>query len=127
MSFGYKWKPSKTKAKEFINKMDDIQKFCDENQIDYSSTMDSYYFTLNGVKYRVSNHTVEASNKSAYDELGRQVHRIYHEGGRQEDTVYITAGKTRLIDIYNDLKNGWVLNGRGYRKYNVNQSVDVYK
>lgn len=114
----YKWKPSKTQAKSFAIQMDLIQKFCDENHISYSSSMDSYYFTLNGVKYRVSNHSVETSNKSATDELGRQVHQIYHEGGRREDTVYIHASKTRIIEIFNDLKDGQILDGRGNKKEN---------
>ena len=67
-------------------------------------------------KYRVSNHSVEKSNATAYDELGRKVHPIYHEGGREEDTVYIHASKTRIIQIYNDLKAGYELDGRGNRK-----------
>lgn len=31
-------------------------------------------------------------------------------------TVYIHAGKTRIIEIYNDLKAGYQLDGRGNRK-----------
>lgn len=112
----YKWKPSRAQAKSFAVQMELVQKFCDENCIGYSSSMDSYYFTLNGVKYRVSNHSVEASNKSAVDELGRQVHQIYHEGEREENTIYIHAGKTRIIEIFNDLKAGWILDGRGNKK-----------
>lgn len=112
----YKWRPSKAQAKSFAAQMELIQRFCDENHIDYSNSMDSYYFVLNGVKYRVSNHSVETSNKSATDELGRQVHRVCHEDGRQENTIYIHASKTRIVEIFNDLKAGRILDGRGNRK-----------
>lgn len=37
----YKWKPSKAQAKSFAVQMDLIQKFCDENRISYSSSMNS--------------------------------------------------------------------------------------
>ena len=40
---------------------------------------------------------------------------LYHETERKDDTVYIHAGKTRIIDIYNDLKTGYKLDGKGYR------------
>lgn len=113
---GYRWKPSKSKAKEFALLMNEIDEFCAKNGINNSSTNDSYYFRINGKKYRVSNHSVEKSNATAYDELGRKVHAIYHEGGREEDTVYIRASKTRIIQIYNDLKAGYELDGRGNRK-----------
>ena len=112
----YKWRPSKSRAKEFAKLMGEIDEFCAKNNISNSSTNDSYYFRINGGKYRVSNHSVEKSNVTAYDELGRKVHEVYHEGGREEDTVYIHASKTRIIQIYNDLKAGYELDGRGNRK-----------
>lgn len=47
-------------------------------------------FTLNEVKYRVSNHSVESSNEAAYDEVaGVKRRSLYHEDGREEDTIYI--------------------------------------
>ncbi len=114
---GYKkWKPSKTAAREFAKTMDQIKTFCNENGINYSKTCDSYYFHIDGVNYRVSNHTVELSNRKAYDEFGNQIREEYHPGGRKESTVYITAGKTRIMDIYNDLKSGYQLDKRGNRK-----------
>ena len=77
---------------------------------------DSYYFTLNSTKYRVSNHTIEASNKAAFDiDTGMYKRDLYHKTERKDDTVYIHAGKTRIIDIYNDLKAGYKLDGKGYR------------
>lgn len=111
----YRWKPSKTKAREFANKMNEIEQFCFDNGIISSRTNDSYYFTIDGVNYRVSNHSVEASNRHAYDEFGNKKRDFYHENGRENDTVYIHASKTRIIDIYNDLKAGYKLNGRGVR------------
>ena len=63
---------------------------------------DSYYFTINNQKYRVSNHTVEASNSAAFDSTtGTYKRSLYHPDGREDDTVYIHAGKTRIIEIFN--------------------------
>ena len=115
MGYG-KWRPSKTAAREFAAKMDEIQDFCAMHGIDMSSRGDSYYFTVAGRKYRVSNHTVDASNAHARTELGEQVREVYHPGGREDDTVYIHASKTRIIEIYNDLVAGYELDGRGNRK-----------
>ena len=113
----YKWKPSKTAKKIFAQKMEEIDAFCAANGISASASNDSYYFNLNGVNYRVSNHTIEASNAHAYDKItGQQIRPLYHSSYREEDTIYIHASKTRIIDIYNDLKAGYALDGRGYRK-----------
>ena len=101
----FKYKPSKTKIKAFKEKMSEIDSFCDENGIIQSSTSDSYYFEINNQKYRVSNHSVELSNVNS--------HGNYHEDGRRTDTIYIHASKTRIIEIYNNLKLGKKLNGRG--------------
>lgn len=110
----YKWKPSKTARREFATKMDEIGEFCRHNGISQSASGDSYYFTINGVNYRVSNHTIEASNKKAYNFMGEKVRDIYHPNGRDDNTIYITASKTRIIEIYNNLQNGVILDGRGY-------------
>lgn len=116
MGYRYKWKPSKTAKREFAEKMREIDTFCKENDISQSNTSDSYYFALNGKNYRVSNHTIEASNRHAYNEFGEQTRALYHPNGRDDDTIYITASKTRLIEIYKDLSAGYDLDGRGYRK-----------
>ena len=63
----------------------------------------------------MSNHSVEASNAHAYDSFGEQVRDVYHEVGREEDVKYIHASKTRIIEIYNDLLDGYELDGRGNR------------
>ena len=101
-----KWSPGKTRVKEFAFKMLEIEVFCNTNNIQMSNKRDSYYFTLNGKKYRVSNHTREASNYNS----GKKYHDIDNE-----EFICITAGKTRIIQIYNDLKNGFELNDEGYR------------
>jgi hypothetical protein len=96
--------------------MKEIEDFCNQNSIIASKNNDSYYFTINGINYRVSNHTIEASNKAAFDiDTGMYKRDLYHETKRKDDTVYIHAGKTRIIDIYNNLKAGYELNGKGYR------------
>jgi hypothetical protein len=114
-----KWKPSKTAIKEYAAKMDEIGDFCAAHGIQQSRNGDSYYFMINGQEYRVSNHTVEASNRAAYNELGAKTRDLYHADGRKADIIYIHAGKTRIIDIYNDLKAGYILDGRGNRKKEV--------
>lgn len=113
--FTRKWKPSKSKAKEFAKQMQEIDAFCRENGISQSLSSDSYYFCLNGKNYRISNHTIETSNRKAYNDDGVQVRDKYHDDERADDTVYIHASKTRIIEIFNDLKNGYKLDGRGFR------------
>lgn len=113
MGYRYKWKASKTAKREFANKMQEIDDFCYANGITSSRTNDSYYFTIDGVDYRVSNHTVEASNRGAFNEFGEQVRELYHNKSNISNVVYITASKTRIIEIYNNLKNGFILDKRG--------------
>ena len=110
------YKPSRTKRTQFAKEMKEIEDFCTKNNIIASRNNDSYYFTLNDISYRVSNHTIEASNKAAFDiDTGMYKRDLYHETERKDDTVYIHAGKTRIMDTYNDLKAGYKLNGKGYR------------
>ena len=113
----YRWRPSKAARAEFAETMKEVETFCQEHGIKKSLRSDSYYFTIDGQKYRVSNHSVEASNEAAFREnmFGEiiQTRELYHEGGREDDTIYIHASKTRLIQIYNDLKAGKKLDGRG--------------
>ena len=116
--FRKKWKPSKTKIKEFVEKMDEIDQFCAENKINQSKNSDSYYFSIDGVNYRVSNHSIESSNAGAVDDFGIKRREKYHPDEREDDVVYIHASKTRIIEIYNNLKKGVKLDGRGYRKFN---------
>ena len=111
----YKWRPSRTAKREFARKMDEIDEFCNKNGIHQSSSSDSYYFTINGKSYRVSNHTIAASNRHAYDRVtGVQIRPLYHDFDTYD--AEITAGKTRIIQIYNDLKSGYELDKRGFRK-----------
>lgn len=112
----FKFKLSKAERVAFAEKMKEIELFCETNGIYRSQRGDSYYFNLNGKQYRVSNHTVAASNKGAFDEYGERFRPLYHPEGEKDDTVYITAGKTRIIEIYNDLKAGYELDRRGNRK-----------
>lgn len=110
------YKPSRTKRTQFAKEMKEIEDFCTKNNIIASRNNDSYYSTLNDISYRVSNHTIEASNKAAFDiDTDMYKRDLYHETERKDDTVYIHAGKTRIMDIYNDLKAGYKLNGKGYR------------
>lgn len=53
------------------------------------------------------------SNRGAYNVEGEQVRGLYHPNGEEDDTIYITASKTRLIEIYTALKAGKKLNRRG--------------
>ena len=109
-----KYRPSRTAARKFAQKMQEIDDFCREHGIAQSSTGDSYYFTINGQRYRVSNHTVAQSNRGAYDWTGEKVRNIYHPNGEDDDVIYITASKIRIIDIYSMLVAGRKLDRRGY-------------
>lgn len=111
---GYRYKPSRAKAREYAEQMEHIREFCNANGIDHSLSMDSYYFVLNGKRYRVSNHTIEASNRAAYDEFGNKLREEYHNP--EDNIVCITAGKTRIEQIYKDLASGHELDKRGNRK-----------
>ncbi len=115
MGYYRKWQPSKAAAYEFKEEMEKIEKFCDENHIHYTLNKDSYYFHLNGIDYRVSNHTMDASNNGAFNQFGEQARDFYHTKEDYENTVCILAGKTRIIEIYNDLKDGYQLDKRGRR------------
>lgn len=109
---GYRYKVSKTKAREYAQKMDEIDDFCRANGISHSLSSDSYYFTVDGIKYRVSNHTLQASDRGIRDSLtGEKLRDSYHQ--HDDDLVCITAGKTRIIEIYNAVKAGKVLDKRG--------------
>lgn len=45
---------SKSKKREFAQKMNEIDEFCKNNNISKSKSSDSYYFSLNGKQYRIS-------------------------------------------------------------------------
>ena len=106
-----KFKPSKANAREFAEKMDTVRDLCVMHNISHSLSMDSFYFCIRGQSYRVSNHTVEASNRAAFGDLG-QTRELYHSA-RDADTIYIHASKTRIIEIYENLAAGNALDGRG--------------
>ena len=116
-SYGYHWHPSRASRQAFAQKMDDIDSFCQQNGISQSSSSDSYYFTINGHDYRVSNHSPEASYANSH---GRY-HQNDGSGDRDKDVTYINAGKTRIEQIYNDLKAGKKLDGNG----NVKEEFDT--
>ena len=116
----YRYRPSRAKAREFAAKMDEVERFCDEHGIRTSASMDSFYFAINGEQYRVSNHTVAASNagRFANDPITGEwveTRAKYHDDGEFDHDHEITAGKTRIIDIYNDLVAGRKLDKRGRR------------
>lgn len=108
-----RWRPTKAQMKEYISKMNEIDEFCKVHNIERSASSDSYYFTLNGQDYRISNHTIEASNKRAYDGSGRQKRHKYHPDEREDNIKYIHASKTRLIEIYKILETGCEVDGYG--------------
>lgn len=111
-----RYRVSRSKAREYASKMNEINTFCSEHGIQQSRTSDSYYFRINGRPYRVSNHTIAASNAHAYNALGEQIRDKYHDDAEDPNTVYITAGKTRIMEIYMDLTAGYELDRRGNRK-----------
>ena len=46
--------------------------------------------------------------------MGNQIRELYHEAG-EKGMICITAGKTRIMDIYNDIAAGYDLDRRGNR------------
>lgn len=111
----FKWKPSKAAKQEFAAKMREVETFCDEKGIGHSASYDSFYFWVADKFYRVSNHSIEASNRAAFDPVTHEQRReLYHEWTRDPEIVYIHASKTRLIEIYNALSAGLAVDGRGY-------------
>lgn len=92
---------SKTEKREYAEKMRAIEDFCDENGIDIAES-GSCYFILNGKKYRVSNH------KSIHPES----YYKFNQSARIPD-VDIRASRLRIVEIYNNLLNGFELDGRG--------------
>lgn len=107
-----KFKLSKEKAIKFRKKIQDIDDYCKENNITKSFSGDSYYFQLNDIKYRVSNHTVSKSNRNAFSKDGERLRKEYHPDG-ENGMVCITASKTRIIEIHKALKSGKKLDRRG--------------
>ena len=109
-----KWKPSKAAVAEFKKNMDELEDFLLAHMdISASASRDSFYFTHAGTKYRISNHSIEASNSKAYNYIGEQVREKYHADQREQDTRYIHASKTRLIEIYNRIMSGIEVDGHG--------------
>lgn len=115
--YGNRWKPSKKQRQDFATKMQEINEFCEQNGIAQSASGDSYYFTIDGQKYRVSNHAVEQRKGRVigYDPTGNPQRQQLPDGWtkRKDDVIYIHAGKTRIIEIYNALKEGKQLDGFG--------------
>ncbi|MGI5977000.1 MAG: hypothetical protein ACOX68_04820 [Candidatus Limivicinus sp.] len=105
--------PTNQQIKEFKAAMAAIEPFCIEHDIDHSLSYDSYYFVVDGKLYRVSNHTIEQSNRAAYDRYGNLWRPLYHDEKRDPNVCYIYASKTRIIEIYNNLMAGKKLDGRG--------------
>lgn len=103
---------SKKAKAEYAQKMKEVETFVKENNIKQAQNGKSFYFELNGKKYRVSNHTVEASNAGAFNSEGQQVRELYHPDSRDGE-VQIFASPTRIIDIYNAIKEGKQVDGRG--------------
>lgn len=115
MAYGYKWKPNKAQVAEFKKQMEELDAFLEEHWHDVKASMsrDSFYFMYNGTPYRVSNHSIEASNKKAYNWRGEQVREKYHPDERDKETRYIHASKTRFIEIYNRIMSGIEVDGHG--------------
>ena len=111
----YRYKPTRKEVEEFKNKMNEVEEFLDKHpNVSASLSRDSFYFELNGQHYRVSNHSIEASNARAYDKwTHEQIREKYHDDNRDKDTFYIHASKTRIIEIYNAIASGMKVNGRG--------------
>ena len=85
--------------------MKQIDEFCEHHHILQSNGSDSYFFTIRGKPYVVSNRKREVP----------------------EDTSFILASKIRIREIYEDLMQGRDLDHRGRKKMPEapNTSVDT--
>jgi len=98
-----------------------LKEFCKKNNISYSSSVRSFYFTLFNQRYRISNHSIKESNQGRELKAQRQSlmygkdikPRLYHKGN--EDIIDITAERSRVFQIYKDIKEGYEVDERGNR------------
>ena len=95
---GYKYKPSRADARDFAQKMKEIEEFCHDHGISHSFSNDSYYFVIGDVRYRVSNHTMQASDKGMYSQTGDKIRDSYHE--HSNGIVCITEQDKDCRDLY---------------------------
>ena len=79
----------------------ELTEFCERNGIRRSKYGDSFYFTLQGKRYRISNHSTEISNSWSRNLNGKQIRRPYHS--RRDNTVSIIAPRSRVKAIYEEL------------------------
>lgn len=84
---------SYAKIKAYKDKIKEIDAFCKENEISVSGNYSCYEFELDGQRYVVAND------------------KYY----KKPNAIFFYAGKTRIIEIYNDLKNGYKLDKRAFR------------
>lgn len=87
---------SKNKKREYARTMNEIDDFCADNGITASVGNDSFYFALNGIHYRVSNHTVEASNRGAYNVEGRKFANCITPTGAKTMSCILLRAKRAL-------------------------------
>jgi hypothetical protein len=71
------YRTSKAAREAFGAQMREIEAYCRKNDIHQSLKSDSYYFKVAGQAYRVSNHSVEISDRGMWNE---HVDRIEHAG-----------------------------------------------
>lgn len=91
--------------------MNEIEEYCANNNISKSLRSDSYYFTYNGVEYRISNHSVEVSVSNT----GERYHGNSEEYRNKIFCVH--ASKVRLIDIHQAVRDNIPDNLQGSEKY----------
>ena len=115
--------PSAEEKEAFKAAMRELEAYVKAEGISASAGYDSFYFEVDDRSYRVSNHSVEASNRNRCDKCQREHGGapcsevkhcyVFHKGGRDKAVRYIHAGKTRLVGIHKALKAGFKLDGRG--------------
>lgn len=102
--------------RNYVERLEALDAFCEEHDIMCNVHRDSFYFELNGKRYRVSNHSIKANWERAYSGMRDDLKPLYHPNGYDKSIIYIHAGKFRVPQIYEDIRAGYDLNLRGYRK-----------
>jgi len=118
----FRWKPSQEQKQEYVKKMEDVNRFIKEKGINRARS-GSLYFHINDQPYRVSSHSIDVSDRGAFpinpitgerDMMAEPTRQSYHKN--DDDVIDILASPSRIMEIYNDLEQGFQLDSRGRRK-----------
>lgn len=80
--------------------------FCKENGIKRSKRGNSFYFTIEGKNYRVSDHSADFSNRCRFASNGKKIRGKYHSDFSNEIWVFGTPKDLERIYTQKRKENG---------------------